>query len=164
MSFTSSCLNKIPPIVPRSDIENFYDQTFYEQCLDVLMSVGVGALLFAIAELRWIRPWPGVTIKYPLTHLHLYNYLDGETSVLCCASVPSVLCCVVLCYAVLCYAVLHISHHASRDVCGVGDPWSEASQSSRRASHNPGSLGCPLVEGEPRNEVSRSPEGHLKEG
>ena len=55
MSFTSNCLNKIPSVVPRSDIENFYDQTFYEQSLDVLMGVGVGALLFAIAELRWIR-------------------------------------------------------------------------------------------------------------
>ena len=53
MSFTSNYLDKIPPIVPRSDIENFYEQTFYEQCLDVLMGVGVGALLFAIVEGRW---------------------------------------------------------------------------------------------------------------
>ena len=53
MSFTSNYLDKIPPIVPRSDIENFYEQTFYEQCLDVLMGVGVGALLFTIAEGGW---------------------------------------------------------------------------------------------------------------
>ena len=39
MSFTSDYLDKISPIVPRSDTENFHDQTFYEQCLDVLMGV-----------------------------------------------------------------------------------------------------------------------------
>ena len=49
----SNYLDKIPPIVSHSDTENFYEQTFYKQCLDVLMGVGVGALLFAIAELRW---------------------------------------------------------------------------------------------------------------
>ena len=54
MSFTNNYFDKIPPIVPRSDTENFHEQTFYEQCLDVLMGVGVGALLFTIAELRWL--------------------------------------------------------------------------------------------------------------
>ena len=66
MSFTSNYLDKIPPIVPRSDTENFHDQTFYEQCLGVLMGVGVGALLFTIAELRWLVFSLGATIKYPL--------------------------------------------------------------------------------------------------
>ena len=53
MSFTNNYIDKIPSIVSCYDTENFHGQTFYEQCLDVLMGLGVGALLFAIAELRW---------------------------------------------------------------------------------------------------------------
>ena len=54
MSFTSNYLDKIPPIVPRSDTENFHDQGLHEQCLDVLMCIGVGVMLVAIAKLRWL--------------------------------------------------------------------------------------------------------------
>ena len=50
MSFTNFYSNKIPSFVPLSDTENFYEQDLYEQCLDVLMCVGIGAMLLAFVE------------------------------------------------------------------------------------------------------------------
>ena len=47
MSSTSFCSNKMPSLIPVTDTENFHEQDFYAQCLDVLMYVGVGAMLFA---------------------------------------------------------------------------------------------------------------------
>ena len=50
MSSTNFYSNKIPSVIPLSDMENFYDQDLYEQCLDILMCVGVGAMLFAFVN------------------------------------------------------------------------------------------------------------------
>ena len=50
MSSTSFCSNKMPSLIPVTDTENFHEQDFYAQCLDVLMYVGVGTMLFAFAK------------------------------------------------------------------------------------------------------------------
>ena len=50
MSFTNFYSNKIPSFVPLTDIESFHEQDLYEQCLDVLMYVGIGAMLFAFVN------------------------------------------------------------------------------------------------------------------
>ena len=50
MSSTSFCSNKIPSFVPLTDTESFYEQDLYAQCLDVLMYVGVEAMLFAFVN------------------------------------------------------------------------------------------------------------------
>ena len=50
MSSTSFCSKKMPSLIPVTDTENFHEQDFYTQCLDVLMYVGVGAMLFAFAK------------------------------------------------------------------------------------------------------------------
>ena len=50
MSSTSFCSNKMPSLIRVTDTENFHEQDFYAQCLDVLMYVGVGAMLFAFVN------------------------------------------------------------------------------------------------------------------
>ena len=54
MSFTNFYSNKIPSFVPLSDTENFHEKDLYEQCLDVLMYVGIGAMLLAFVNCLYL--------------------------------------------------------------------------------------------------------------